>query len=72
MEDKTLARPVNYDEKIKLVTAKIEKKQSEIKALKAELETVKEKQAKVQYAELLDYMQANNLSAKEILELIKD
>lgn len=72
MEDKTLARPVNYEEKIKLVTAKIEKKQSEIKALKAELETVKEKQAKVQYAELLDYMQANNLSAKEILELIKD
>lgn len=67
-----MARPVNYEEKIKLVTAKIEKKQSEIKALKAELETVKEKQAKVQYAELLDYMQANNLSAKEILELIKD
>ena len=67
-----MARPVNYEEKIKLVTAKIEKKQSEIKALRAELETVKEKQAKVQYAELLDYMQANNLSAKEILELIKD
>ncbi|MCR5439135.1 MAG: protein kinase [Selenomonas sp.] len=67
-----MARTVNYEEKIKLVSAKIEKKQSEIKALKAELETVKEKQAKVQYAELLEYMQANNLSAKEILELIKD
>ena len=67
-----MSRTVNYEEKIKLVSAKIEKKQSEIKALKAELETVKEKQAKVQYAELLEYMQANNLSAKEILELIKD
>ncbi|SDG02194.1 hypothetical protein SAMN05216584_101285 [Selenomonas sp. WCT3] len=67
-----MARTVNYEVKMKQVSEKIEKKQREIKALKAELETVKEKQAKVEYAELLEYMQANNLSAKEILELIKD
>lgn len=67
-----MARTVNYEVKMKQVSEKIEKKQREIKALKAEWETVKEKQAKVEYAELLEYMQANNLSAKEILELIKD
>ena len=67
-----MARTVNYEVKMKQVSEKIEKKQREIKALKAELETVKEKQAKVEYAELREYMQANNLSAKEILELIKD
>ena len=67
-----MARTVNYEVKMKQVSEKIEKKQREIKALKAELETVKEKQVKVEYAELLEYMQANNLSAKEILELIKD
>ena len=57
-----MARKANYKEKISALEAKIEKKQSEIKALKA----------KHDYQELTEYMRANDLTAAEVLACIKD
>ena len=51
---------------------KIEKKQSEIKALKAKAAELKAQKAKYDYQELTEYMQANALTAAEVLACIKD
>ena len=67
-----MARKANYDEKISVLEAKIEKKQSEIKALKAQVSELKAKKAKNDYQELTEYMLANNLTAEEVLACIKD
>lgn len=66
-----MARKVNYDEKISALETKIAKKQDEVKALRAEVKELKEKKAKEDYQELTDYMLANNLSAKDVLDYIK-
>ena len=66
-----MARKVNYDEKISALEAKIAKKQDEVKALRAEVKELKEKKAKEDYQELTDYILANNLSAKDVLDYIK-
>ena len=66
-----MARKVNYDEKISALEAKIAKKQDEVKALRAEVKELKEKKAKEDYQELTDYMLANNLSVKDVLDYIK-
>ena len=66
-----MARKSNYDEKIKAIEAKITKKQDELKKLKSQLVDMKEKKEKVDYQELTEYMQANNLSASEVIASIK-
>ena len=66
-----MARKSNYDEKIKAIEAKITKKQDEQKKLKSQLADMKEKKEKVDYQELTEYMQANNLSASEVIASIK-
>ncbi len=66
-----MARKANYDEKIALIEAKIEKKKEEIKALKDQLSELQSKKAKNDYQELLDYMRSNNISAGEVLSKIK-
>ncbi len=66
-----MARKANYDEKIKAIETKIEKKQAEIKSLKATLNDMKSKKAEDDYKELTEYMQANNLSAADVLASIK-
>jgi SMC interacting uncharacterized protein involved in chromosome segregation len=66
-----MARKANYEEKISAIEAKIEKKQNEIKALKAQLNDLKAKKADGDYKELTDYMLANNISAEEVLAKIK-
>ena len=66
-----MARKANYDEKIKAIETKIEKKQAEIKSLKAALNDMKSKKAEDDYKELTEYMQANNLSAADVLASIK-
>jgi len=66
-----MARKANYDEKISALEAKIEKKHAELKALKADLDQLKAKKSKEDYRELTEYMQANNLSASEVLSMIK-
>ena len=66
-----MARKANYEEKISAIEAKIEKKQNEIKALKAQLSDLKAKKADGDYKDLTDYMLANNISAEEVLAKIK-
>ena len=66
-----MARKANYDEKIKVIEEKIEKKAAEVKALKAQLTELKSKKAQDDYQELMEYMKANNLSAGEVLSKIK-
>ena len=67
----TMARKANYEEKINAIEAKIEKKHNEIKALKSQLSELKAKKAEDDYKELAEYMQANNLTAEEVLASIK-
>ena len=66
-----MARKANYDEKIKAIEEKIEKKSNELKALKAQLTELKSKKAQDDYRELMDYMKANNMSAGEVLSKLK-
>ena len=66
-----MARKTNYDEKIAAIEAKIAKKQSEIKTLKAQLNTLKSKKAADDYKALTEYMAANKLTANDVLEYIK-
>lgn len=66
-----MARKANYEEKITAIEAKIEKKQSEIKALKKQMDELKSKKAQDDFKELTEYMTANNLSAGEVLASIK-
>lgn len=67
-----MARKANYDEKISVLEVKIAKKQDEIKELKAKVNDLKDKKAKEDYQELTSYMQANNLTAEEVLACIKE
>ena len=71
MEVFVMARKANYDEKIKAIEEKIEKKRAEIKTLKDQLDELKSKKAKDDYQELMEYMKTNNLSADEVLNKIK-
>ena len=66
-----MARKANYDEKIKAIEEKIEKKSNELKSLKAQLTELKSKTAQDDYQELMDYMKANNMSAGEVLSKLK-
>ena len=66
-----MARQTNYAEKINAIEAKIAKKQSEIKTLKAQLSSLKNKKAADDYKALTEYMTANDLSASDVLEFIK-
>ena len=54
-----MARKVNYEEKISVLEAKIEKKQSEIKILKAKAVELKAQKTKIDYQDLIDYMDQN-------------
>ena len=66
-----MARKANYDEKIKAIEEKIEKKSNELKSLQAQLTELKSKKAQDDYQELMDYMKANNMSAGEVLSKLK-
>jgi len=66
-----MARKANYEDKITALEAKIEKKQTEIKTLKAKVSELKAKKAKDDYQELTEYMLANNLTAEEVLASVK-
>ena len=66
-----MARKANYDEKIKVIEEKIEKKSVEMKALKAQLTEIKTKKAQDDYQELMEYMKVNNMSADEVLSKLR-
>lgn len=67
-----MARTANYEAKIATLTEKIEKKTAELKKLKEELSEIQAKKAKEDYKVLFDYMQANNISANDVLGVIKE
>ena len=67
-----MARTTNYEAKIATLTEKIEKKTAELKKLKEKLSEIQAKKAKEDYKVLFDYMQANNISANDVLGAIKE
>lgn len=67
-----MARTANYEAKIATLTEKVEKKTAELKKLKEELSEIQAKKAKEDYKVLFDYMQANNISADDVLGAIKE
>lgn len=71
-DDVVMARTANYEAKIATLTEKVEKKTAELKKLKEELSEIQAKKAKEDYKVLFDYMQANNISANDVLGAIKE
>lgn len=67
-----MARTANYEAKITTLTEKVEKKTAEFKKLKEELSEIKSKKAKEDYKVLFDYMQENDISADDVLGVIKE
>lgn len=67
-----MARAANYEAKIAILTEKVEKKTAELKKLREELSEIQSKKAKEDYKVLFDYMQANNISANDVLGAIKE
>lgn len=67
-----MARQANYDEKIAELTGKIEKKSSEIKALRDTLADLKAKRNSVKMQEIADFMDEQNLSPDQVLEILID
>lgn len=67
-----MARAANYEAKIATLTEKVEKKTAELKKLREELSEIQSKKAKEDYKVLFDYMQANNISANDVLGAIKE
>ena len=66
-----MARTTNYDAKIAVIEEKLEKKKNEVKKLKEALADLKEKKAKSDYKELLNYMTENEISADQVLDTLK-
>lgn len=61
---------MNFDAKIEMLEAKIEKKTNDLKNLKEELETVKERKMKTAYKELLEYMSENDITTDQVMEAL--
>lgn len=66
-----MARTTNYDAKIAVIEEKLEKKKNEVKKLKEAFADLKEKKAKSDYKELLNYMTENEISAEQVLDTLK-
>ena len=66
-----MARTADYDAKIAVIEEKLEKKKNEVKKLKETLAELKEKKAKADYKELLNYMMENEISAAQVLDTLK-
>ena len=67
-----MPRKANYAEKINALNAKIEKKQSELKKLKEQLNEYKEAQEKENSKELLTMMAENGISATQAVDALKN
>ena len=67
-----MARKANYATKIAKLEEKIKKRKNEIKSLKDELEAVEAQKAEDDNKALLEYMREKNLTAEEVLSVIKD
>lgn len=67
-----MARQANYEEMISSIKTKIEKKKEQIKHLKAQIVVLEKQKADNAFKELADYIRANDITAEEVLALIKD
>lgn len=67
-----MARQANYDEMISSIKAKIEKKKEQIKELKSQVLALEKQKADNAFKELADYIRASDMTAEEVLALIKD
>ena len=67
-----MARQANYEEMISSIKTKIEKKKDQIKQLKAQIVVLEKQKADNAFKELADYIRANDITAEEVLALIKD
>lgn len=65
-----MARQINYEEKIAGIKEKIEKKQEELKALKAELNKLENGYQDIKNKELVELMEAKGIDAARVMELI--
>lgn len=61
---------MNFDAKIEMLEAKIEKKTNDLKKLKEELEAIKERKMKTAYKELLEYMSENDITTDQVMEAL--
>ena len=67
-----MARTANYEQKIENITAKIEKKAEEIKALKAQLAEKKKKKTRTDFKVLNEYLVNKGIAPEEALGKLKE
>ena len=67
-----MARTANYEQKIENITAKIEKKAEEIKALKAQLANLEAKKTRTDFKVLNEYLVNKGVAPEEALGKLKE
>ena len=67
-----MARVANYEQKIENITAKIEKKAEEIKALKAQLADLESKKTRTYFKVLNEYLVNKGIAPEEALGKLKE
>ncbi len=67
-----MARTANYEQKIESITAKIEKKADEIKALKAQLADLEAKKTRTYFKVLNEYLLNKGIPPDEALGKLKE
>ncbi len=67
-----MARTANYEQKIESITAKIEKKVEEIKALKAQLADLEAKKTRTDFKVLNEYLVNKGIAPEEALGKLKE
>lgn len=67
-----MARVANYEQKIENITAKIEKKAEEIKALKAQLADLEAKKTRTDFKVLNEYLVNKGIAPEEALSKLKE
>lgn len=67
-----MARVANYEQKIESITAKIEKKTEELKALKAQLADLEAKKTRTDFKVLNEYLVNKGIAPEEALGKLKE
>jgi SMC interacting uncharacterized protein involved in chromosome segregation len=67
-----MARTANYEQKMESITAKIEKKAAEIKALKAQLAELEAQKTKTDFKALNEYLVNKGVAPEEALGKLKE
>lgn len=67
-----MARAANYEQKIKTIKEKIEKKTEELKALKAQVADLEAKKTKTDFKVLNEYLANKGIAPEEALGKLKE